>query len=144
MSWRRVCGQYQITQVQAFTIIRHARYVHRRKRKPVVVFRIIMTAALQQRGIRGTRDHLCTRVVRELRNATGMVGMRMRIENPSDVAQTDAETSDVRLDQRGIPRHAAVDQDVTRTRGDEEDAEAMGPDVPGIAIYAKRLLWGRP
>src|SRR5690348_17937726 len=94
MAGRRVCGEYQITQVQAFTIIRHARYMHRRERKPVAVFRIVVTAALQQRGIRGTRDHLCTRVVRELRDATGMVGMRMRIENPFDVAQTDAEASD--------------------------------------------------
>src|SRR5690348_13592840 len=144
MSRRRMCDQHQITQAQTLAIGDRARHVHRRERESIPVFRVVTTAVLEQRSIPGTRDHLCTRVVRELCQAAGMIGMRVRIEDPPDVAQAYAEGLNVRFDQWSVSRHAAIDQDVTRGRGDEEYAEALGPHVPGIAIDPEWLLRSRP
>src|SRR5690348_12720025 len=110
------------------------RRVHRRERESIAIFRIATTAALEQRNIPGTRDHLRTRVVRELRQTTGMIGMGVRIEDPLDVAQADAEGPNVRFDQWSVSRDTAVDQDIARRRSDQEDAEPARFDVPGIAI----------
>src|SRR6185437_2428285 len=82
--------------------------------------------------------------MRELRHSARMVGMRMRIENPFDVAQIDAEIPNVPFDQCGIPRHTAINQHIACTCSDQEDAESTRADVPGIAINAKWLLRSRP
>jgi hypothetical protein len=84
--------------------------------------RVIATAAFQQGDIRCIRDRLCTCVMRQLRHAACMIGMRMRTENPFDVAQVDAWIPDVRFDQWSVSRHARVNQDIARASGDKEDA----------------------
>lgn len=71
--------------MQTLAISHRARHMHRRKRKSVAVLRGVVATALQQLGIGGTGDHLRTRVAHELRDVTGMIKVRMRIENPFDV-----------------------------------------------------------
>ena len=139
-----VRGQHQIAQTQTLPICHRARHVHWREYESVGVLRIVVSSPFEQRHIRSARNHLGTSVVRELSYAAGVITVRMRIENPSDVARIDAQRSNTRLDQRCVHRYAAVDQNVAGRCGDEKDAQAAGPDVPGVAIDAQRFLRSGP
>ena len=70
----------------------------------------------------------------------GMIEMRMRIQYPLDVAQIDAEPSNVRFNQWNSLRYTAVNQNSTGTRSDKEDAEALRPDRPSVAIDTNGIL----
>ena len=99
MAWCEVRGQHQIAQAQTLPIRHRARHMHWPEYESVSVLRIVVSSPFKQRDVRGARDHLGTSVVCELCYAAGMITVRMRIENPSDVARIDAQRSNVRFDQ---------------------------------------------
>jgi ABC-type microcin C transport system duplicated ATPase subunit YejF len=84
------------------------------------------------RRIRGTRDYLRARIARELRDAPGVIAMRMRIENPADIRRIETGFAHVVENHRRGLRQTAVNQDEALLVHDQHRRQPLGADVPGV------------
>ena len=120
--------------------------VDRNRRKAGVAVRIVgfVSATAQRGGIAGRGDELGATPSAQFGERSGMVEMRVRIEDPFDLARLHPDRREVALDQTGALREWAADEDRSRARDDRIDAQPLGPDIPDRPGNVERRCRSRP
>ena len=131
--------QRQLAERDGVAVVEAAIDVHGRKRVGVAEGKVVVPAVLDDVGI-GAADHqLRSGVLLQLREAGGMVEVRLRVEEDPDLLHLEAEGSDVLLDLRHGGLVAGVDHDVPGRRGNQVRADVAGADKVQVTGDPERI-----
>ncbi len=104
-----------------------------------VVLAVLQRPAIARRGI-----ELRPGVAAQLGDAAGMIEMGVAVDDDLDVLQPKTEVHDIALDQRGVLRQRAVEQDGAMPRRNQIGRQAFGADIIDWADDAERRDRARP
>src|ERR1044071_2825679 len=111
----------------------------RRVEEAIAEIRIVFPAARVLRAITLAGDELRMRDALQLRDAAGVIVVRVAAEDVLDVGDFESELLDVRANHRRGLFEAAVEEEVTLRRGDEIRRDVGRSDVIDIADDAERF-----
>src|SRR5580658_2659466 len=105
-------------QTYSIAIVNHAIRLHRRETS----FQEEVSAAAsgEHRRVAFHRDELRTGALFQFRQPSGVIVMRMAIEEELYVLKPETELANVRLDLRSSFREAPIEEDVSRRRHNQE------------------------
>jgi len=146
VAWREVGGQFDGSDAEGLQVVKCFHVSDGYDAADDSVLGIVggHAALFEDGGAPVAGRHSSAAKALQLRHASGVVKVNVGIDDELDIFDAEAQGSDIGDDLRDRFGEAAVDENMTGVGGNENDAQAVRPDVVSVPVNAEWCLRSVP